>query len=403
MRTLPWSRRFTMKKLLLLVLLIVVVAFAWWFFAGRDSRAKIVRAPTAVPVTVAKVEARDTPVVLEAVGRSEAYASVTLKSRVDGQVAEVPYSEGQHVAAGDVLVRIDPGDFAARLQQAEANLAKSRVQLAKAKLDVERYVDLKNRGFVSAEKLSDMRTSEAAAEAQLSADTAARNLARLQLDYATIRAPFAGIVGARLVFPGTGVKTNDTALAVVNRVRPILVSFTLPEKSLPRLRAAMRQGPLAVSVKLPGDAGPPLRGEARFIDNAVGSTTGTILVKAQLANEDEKLTPGQFVDVSLAVDTMKGALVLPAQALQQGPQGNFVFVVNSEGKAQPRKVDLAFARAGLAVFAAGLQEGETVVTDGQLRLTAGAKVDMRAAATEKQPAQTAAAAAPATAAAIVKP
>lgn len=392
-----------MKKLLLLVLLVVVAAVGWWFVAGRDSTAKVARAPAAVPVTVAKVEARDMPVLLSAVGRSEAYASVTLKSRVDGQVAEVPFTEGQHVAAGDVLVRLDPADLKARMQQAEANLAKSRAQLAKAKLDVERYLGLKNRGFVSEEKLSDMRTAEAAAEAQQRADTAALDLARLQLDYATIRAPFAGIVGARLVFPGTGVKTNDTALAVVNRVRPLLVAFTLPEKSLPRLRAALRQGPLAVSVKLPGDAGPPLRAEARFIDNAVDSTTGTILVKAQLANEDEKLTPGQFVDVSLAVDTMKGALVLPAQALQQGPQGNFVFVVNSEGKAQPRKVDLAFARAGLAVFAAGLEEGETVVTDGQLRLTAGVKVDIRTAAAGKQPAEKPAAIAPGPAAAIVKP
>ena len=386
MRPLSAAYRNTMmKKLMWIALLLLGAGLGWWFFGNHDSAAKLARAPAAVPVVVAKVQSRDMPVLLEAVGRSEAYASVTLKARVDGQVAEVPYREGQHVAEGEVLVRLDPADFTARLQQAEANLARSRAQLAKARLDVERYLALKNRGFVSEEKVSDMRTAEAAADAQLRADSAALELARLQLSYATLRAPFAGIVGARLVFPGTGVKTNDTAMAVVNRVRPMLVSFTLPEKHLSKLRAALGQGALAVDIRLPGEAGPPSRGEARFIDNAVDNTTGTILVKAQLANEDEKLRPGQFVDVSLVIDSLKQALVIPAQALQQGPEGNFVYLVSSEGKAEPRKVELGFARAGLAVIAAGLQAGDTVVTDGQLRLTRGAKVDIKEAPAAKKP------------------
>ena len=376
-----------MKKLLVIAVLALCAGSAWWYIDNRDTAAaKTARPAAAVPVLVAKVQTRDMPVLLEAVGRSEAYASVTLKSRVDGQVLEVPYSEGQHVAEGAVLVRLDPADFNARLLQADANLAKSRAQLAKAKLDVERYVALKNRGFVSEEKVSDMRTAEAAADAQMRVDAATLELARLQLSYATLRAPFAGIVGARLVFPGSGVKTNDTALAVVNRVKPMLVSFTLPEKHLPKLRAALRQGALAVDVRLPGEAGPPLRGEARFLDNAVDSTTGTILVKAQLANEDERLRPGQFVDVSLVIDTRKQALVLPAQALQQGPEGNFVYLVSGDGKAEPRKVELDFVRAGTAVIAAGLAAGDTVVIYGQLRLTRGAKVDVKEATAEKQPA-----------------
>ncbi len=367
-----------MKKLFLFALLAITTVFAWWFFLGRDSSAKVARAPAAVPVVVARVEARDMPILLEAVGRAEAYASVTLKSRVDGQVQEVLFAEGQHVTAGEVLVRLDQGDFKARVLAAEANLAKSRAQQSKAKLDVERYLGLKNRGFVSEEKLSDMRTAEAAADAQLAADAAALELAKLQLAYATVRAPFAGIVGARLVFPGTGVKTNDTALAVVNRVQPLLVAFTLPEKHLPALRAAMGGGALAVDIKPPG--GQSQRAEARFIDNAVDSTTGTILLKAQLANADEKLTPGQFVDVSLAIGNITGALVVPAQALQQGPDGNFVYLVTAEGTAEPRRVDLAFARAGLAVIGTGLKAGDTVVTDGQLRLTKGAKVSIPDAA-----------------------
>lgn len=373
-----------MKKSLLPLALLLLAA-GWWLVVGRDSGSKLAQAPAAVPVAVARVEVRDVPVLLDAVGRTEAYASVTLKSRVDGQVLEVPYREGQRVAAGEVLVRLDPRDFKARLLAAEANLAKSRAQLAKARLDAERYLGLKNRGFVSEEKLSDVRTAESAAQAQLGADEAALELARLQLDYATLRAPFAGVVGARLVFPGTGVKINETALAVVNRVRPLLVAFNLPEKHLPQLRAAMRRGGLAVDVRLPG--GDSHRGELRFIDNAVDSATGTILVKAQLANEDEKLSPGQFVDVSLAMDSIRGALLVPAQALQQGPDGAFVFVATGEGKAEVRKVELALARGGVAVIAAGLKAGETVVTDGQSRLTKGARLQVREAAPAKAPAK----------------
>ncbi len=375
----------SMKRKPLLLALLIIPALAWWFLVGREAGVKVQAAAAAVPVTVAKVERRDVPLLLDAVGRSEAYASVTLKSRVDGQVLEVPFSEGQHVAAGEVLVRLDPADFQARLLAAEANLAKAQAQLVKARLDVERYLGLKNRGFVSEEKLSDMRTAEAAADAQLRADAAALELARLQLAYATIRAPFAGIVGARLVFPGSGVKTNDTALAVVNRVQPLLVAFTLPEKHLPALRAALRHGALPVSVKLPGELGPATQGEARFIDNAVDGANGTILLKAQLANADEKLSPGQFLDVSLGLDTLKGALVLPARALQRGQEGNYVFLVNSAGRAEPRKVELLYSRAALAVVSAGVEEGDRVVTDGQLRLSAGAAVDIREAPPAAKP------------------
>lgn len=384
-----------MKKLLLLSIFIALVAgLAWWWQAGKEAGpaagAKGGRPPAAVPVNVAKVERRDMPVVLEAVGRAEAYASVTLKSRVDGQVAEVPFAEGQHVGAGDVLVRLDPADFDARLLAAQANVAKSQAQLAKAHIDVERYAALRDKGFVSVEKVSDMRTSEAASAAQLAADTAALELARLQLGYATIRAPFAGIVGARLVFPGSAIKTNETAVAVVNRVQPIYASFTLAEKHLAQVRAALRARALAVSVGVAGSAGGagearPETGELRFIDNAVDAATGTIQLKALLANADERLTPGQFATVELVIATRKDALVIPAPALQQGPGGNLVFVVGAEGQAQPRKVTLDFVRAGRAVIATGLAEGETVVTDGQLRLTPGAKVEVKVPAAPTAP------------------
>lgn len=335
-------------------------------------------APPPVPVATAQATARDVPLAVDVVGRAEAFESVTLKARVDGQVAAVLFTEGQRVAQGEVLVRLDPTDFTARVRQAEASVARDEALLAKAHADTLRYVALKGRNFVSEEKVNEVRTSEAAAAATLRADQAALDLARAQLSYATVRAPFAGVVGARLVFPGSAIKTNDTALAVVNRVRPLLVSFSVPEKHLPRLRAALGAGKgigaLKVAVSLPGDSAHRFEGAVRFLDNAVDAATGTIQMKAELPNVDEKLTPGQFLSVSLQLDTLRQAVTVPNEAVQQGPEGNFIFVVKADSSVEVRKVEAGASTGGLTVVAKGLQAGETVVTDGQLRLTPGAKI-----------------------------
>ncbi|MBA3996885.1 MAG: efflux RND transporter periplasmic adaptor subunit [Candidatus Accumulibacter sp.] len=335
-------------------------------------------APPPVPVATAQATARDVPLAVDVVGRAEAFESVTLKARVDGQVAAVLFTEGQRVAQGEVLVRLDPTDFTARVRQAEASVARDEALLAKAHADTLRYVALKGRNFVSEEKVNEVRTGEAAAAATLRADQAALDLARAQLSYATVRAPFAGVVGARLVFPGSAIKTNDTALAVVNRVRPLLVSFSVPEKHLPRLRAALAAGKdigaLKVAVSLPGDSAHRFEGAVRFLDNAVDAATGTIQMKAELPNVDEKLTPGQFLSVSLQLDTLRQAVTVPNEAVQQGPEGNFIFVVKADSSVEVRKVEAGASTGGLTVVAKGLQAGETVVTDGQLRLTPGARI-----------------------------
>lgn len=349
-------------------------------------------APPPVPVTTAKAGTQDVPVTLQVVGRAEAYESVALKARVDGQVAAVLFSEGQHVKRGDVLLRLDPTDFNARLQQAEANVVRDEALLAKTRTDTARYVALKNRNFVSEEKVGDIRTNEAAATASLRADQAAADLARAQLSYTTIRAPFAGIVGARLVFPGSSVKTNDTVLAVVNRVRPLLVSFSVPEKHLPRLRTALGRtaAALTVAVSVPGEKGERFEGLVRFLDNAVDAASGTILMKATLPNAEEKLTPGQFLSVSLHLDTLQKAVIVPNEAVQQGAEGNFVFVAKDDSSVELRKVETAASNAGVIAIAKGLQAGETVVTDGQLRLTPGARITAKdpAAAAASAPAAT---------------
>jgi multidrug efflux system membrane fusion protein len=385
------------RRLLLAAVAVALVAAGYWYQTARQLAAvsKHAKAVPAVPVTAAKATVRDMPILLEVPGRAEAYASVTLKSRLDGQVTAVLYSEGQRVSHGAVLVRLDPGDFDARLLQAEANLARNGAQLAKARADVERYLALQRRGFVSEEKVNELRTAEAAAAATVKADRAAVELARRQLAYATIRAPFAGVVGARLVFPGSAIKVNETALAVVNRVRPLYVTFSVPEKHLPRLRSAMRKGELQATVRIPGDQEQPLQATVSFLDNSVDASTGTIQMKALLENGEEQLTPGQFVNVSLALDTLVNAVVVPAEAVQQGPDGAFLFVVRPDSTVEPRKIEVGASDRGLTAISKGIAVDETVVTDGQLRLTADTLVHVKPARLEAAPAAAMAPPAPA--------
>lgn len=372
------------RRIVFAVGALAATGLAFWYAAGPDpAPAKKGPAP-AVPVGLAKALVRDVPLQIELVGRTEAFESVVLKARVDGQVSSVPFVEGQHVRRGEVLVRLDPADYQARLDQARANQARSGAQLAKARADFDRATALRAKGFVSEEKVGDARTALAAAEAAARADEAAGALAQLQFSYTSIRAPFDGIVGAKQVFPGTSVKVNETALATVNRVRPLNIVFAVPEKHLAPIQAAMRAGArrMQVAVSVPGRA-QALTGDVRFLDNAVDAATGTIQLKAQVGNDDEQLAPGQFVTVSLTLDTLREVIVVPAEAVQQGSQGPFLFVVGNDGLAELRHVRVTATQPKWAVLAEGVKAGETVVTEGQLRLVPGAQV--RPARADKKP------------------
>ncbi|MDR1164214.1 MAG: efflux RND transporter periplasmic adaptor subunit [Candidatus Accumulibacter sp.] len=342
----------------------------------------------AVPVVTALAGARDVPVILQVIGRAEAYESVVLKSRVDGQVAEVLFTDGQHAKKDDVLIRLDPTDFLARLKQAEAATARDKAVQAQGRADTARYTALREKKFVSEEKLNEVRTSETTAMANLRASQAAQEIARLQLSYTAIRAPFPGVVGARLVFPGSFVNVGDTELAVINRVSPLLVSFSLPERHLTQIRQAMSSGKMKVNISLPENEAVSFEGEVYFIDNAVNTATGTILMKATLPNEDEKLTPGQFLNVQLLLDTLTNTAVVPNEAVQQGAEGNFVFVVDKDNRVEMRKIEIGTTHVGETAVTKGVRAGETVVTDGHLRLAPGIRVRADAPQAEGTPAPT---------------
>jgi len=366
------------RRLLITVLFLAAAGGGAWYLLGRaepetagGGRGK----GGPVPVVAEAARRADLPVVLNVIGRVQASESVTVRARVDGQVQGIHFNDGQQVARGAVLITLDDADFRARLAQAEANLARDKAQLIKARADLERWSNPKARAYVSEAQFNQVQAAAEAAEATVRADEAELTLAKLQLEYATVRAPIAGVAGSRLLSPGALVRANETDIAVINTVRPVDVTFAVPEKSLPALRAALKRGPVKTRVTISGDTGAALEGGTRFIDNAVDPATGTIQAKATLPNRDERLTPGQFVNVQLTLDTLRDAITVPGPAVQQGPKGSFVYVVQADGSAQMRPVEVVQAEGNVAAVR-NVHEGEQVVTDGHVRLTPGAKVKL---------------------------
>ena len=333
--------------------------------------------PRPTPVTVAAVEQRDVPLRFNVVGRTEALSSVTLKARIDGQIIGVQYTPGQHLRRGQPLVTLDARALQAQLQQSQANLARDRAQLDKAKADLARNADLLAKGFISTATLDGFRATVDTLEATVKADLAALELAQVQLSYTTITSPMDGVAGAVLAFPGGSVKASDTSLVVINQLRPIYAAFSVPENQLAEINRDRVGKKLKVEARLPGNAGPAIAGELVFIDNTVDSSTGTILMKAKFDNADERLTPGQFLEISMTLRDIVGAIVMPAEALQAGPNGSFVYVAKPDQTVEIRRVKVLPAGRDRLIVETGLAAGDKVVTDGQLRLTPGARYEAR--------------------------
>ncbi len=349
---------------------------------AKDS-AKAPRGTPAVPVTVARVEQQTIPVRLNAIGNVEAYATVAVKARVDGQILEVNFREGQPVKKGEVLFRIDPRPFQAALRQAEANALRDRAARDHSVAQEKRYQELLDKNFISKDAYAKIRTDAATAEATAKASQAALENARLNLEYCTIHSPLDGYVGRVLLQAGNLVRANDqNPLVVINQVRPIYVNFGIPEQHLAEVRKYMAAGPLAAEVQASDPQQPAPRGTLIFVDNAVDPSTGTIRLRARFENQSVVLWPGQFVNVSLQLYEQADAIVIPAQAVQNGPDGQYVYVVGKDMLAEMRPIKVLRSDAERAIVASGLAQGEQVVTRGQLRLGPKTRVRIGKSAAE---------------------
>jgi multidrug efflux system membrane fusion protein len=351
---------------------VLAVAIALGFLLAACSRERAPPPAPPAPVTVARATSRDMPVLANAVGTVEAINSVAVKSLVDGQLDHAFVKDGDEVTVGQALFRIDPRPAEASLREAEAALAKDQAALAQARSQVDRNQQVAAKHYISADQMEQFTTNLAATAASVKVSEANVASAKLTLGFTDIRAPLAGRIGRILVQPGNLVKANDTnALLVINQIEPIYVSFALPGPLLGRVLTAQRAAPLSLSASIEGVV-QPIEGKVAFIDNAVDSTTGTIRLRGEFANKERLLWPGQLVRVRLVLGSDANAVVVPDRAVQNGPEGAYVFVVSSDQRAEQRNVDVARIVDGDAVVSKGLATGETVVLDGQSRVENGA-------------------------------
>jgi multidrug efflux system membrane fusion protein len=328
-----------------------------------------------VPVTAGTVTAADVPVFLQAIGTVQAFNMVTIKSRVDGQLVRIDFAEGQQVKAGDPLVQIDPRPYQAALEQMQAAKAKDEATLAGAQADLDRYGKLVGSGYQTRQSYDQQKALVAQSQAAIKGDQAQIDTAQLNLTYSDIRSPIDGRLGARLVDIGNMVHAADpTGLVTVAELQPIFVSFTVAQENAHKIRERQANAPLEVMAY--GDDGKTLlaTGKLTLIDNAIDQPTGTIRMKASFANRDERLWPGEFVNVRLILNTRRSAPTVPAQTVQNGATGQYVYVIKSDNTVERRDVEIGAVQDGIAVVTKGLAPGEHVVVDGQYRLTNGARV-----------------------------
>jgi multidrug efflux system membrane fusion protein len=332
----------------------------------------------AVPVTAASAQQKAVPLDVTAIGTVIAASTVAVRAQITGELMTVNFKEGDEVQQGQILFTLDKRPFEAALAQADAQLQKDQAQLVNAKAQAVRYQDLAQRGIATREQVDQITTQAASLEATVAADRANIQAAKVQLDYATIEAPISGRTGLLQVHKGNLVRANDTAPIVsINRITPVYVSFGVPESMLPQFKKYMAAGTIRVEARAPNDTGAPSVGKIDFIDIAVDTTSGTIKIKGTFPNQDRRLTPGQFVNVNVTLTTDANATVVPTAAVQSGQQGTFVYVIKADKTVEMRPVTIARTHGDDSIVGSGVKAGETVVTDGQLRLVPGGRVSIK--------------------------
>ncbi len=374
----PRVRAIGMVGLCLLV--VAAIGYAIWFFPSAGSGARKTDAAQPIPVQTATAAGRDMPIYLDGLGTVQAFYTVTIKAMVDGPLLSVNVKEGQDVHRGDVLAEIDPRTYQAALDNAVAKKAQDEAQLANVRLDLARYQKLVTNNYASAQQADTAKAQVAQFQALVQQDQAQIDTARTQFSYTTIVAPLDGRTGIRLVDPGNIVHAADTSgLVVITQLQPISVLFTLPQQVLPAVAAAMASGPaevLALAQDADGGTLHPLdTGTLSVLDNQVDPTTGTIKLKAVFPNTASRLWPGGFVRVRLRTEIQKNAVVVPPSAIQRGPRGAYVFVVDKADTVRRQAVKVGYEDEQASIISEGLNSGEIVVVDGASRLAEGSKVN----------------------------
>ena len=368
-----------MKRLIGGAAILALVATAAFWRLNMEAGVPRAAAQTpgqAIPVTAGIVAVEDVPVFLHGIGTVQAYNSVAVKSRVDGQIVKLNFKEGEEVKVGDSLFQIDPRSYQAALETAQAAKEKDEAQLAGAQLDLERYQKLLAPGWQTRQSYDQQKATVAQSQAAIKGDIAQIENAKLNLGYADIRSPIDGRLGAKLVDVGNLVHANDnTPLVMIAELKPIFISFTLPQETLDDIQENNKKAPLVVRA-FSGDGKKELaQGKLTLIDNMIDQATGTIHLKARFDNDDERLWPGEFVNLRLILSTHKGVATVPQQTVQVGPNGYYAYVIKPDNTVERRTVEVASMQDGLAVISKGLAAGEKVVVDGQYRLTEGARVN----------------------------
>ncbi len=369
------SKHFELGRVLNRVLAVILI-----FFGGisvtacTEKKADPPRRPPA-PVTVAQVVQKTVPVQIDAIGNVEAYSTIDVKSQIGGQLVKVHFREGQDVKKGELLFTIDPRPYEAQVKQAEAALAKDAAQMEYAHEEARRYEELVKKGYAAKDQYDQFRANAAALDATVKADKALLDNAKLQLTYCYIYSPIAGRTGTLLSNEGNLIKANaDTAMVTIQQVEPIYVDFSVPEQYLSVIKQFMAQGKLKVQATLDQKDGSVESGLLTFVDNSVDVSTGTIKLKGTFENRERKLWPGQFVNVELTLTQQPNAVVVPSSAVQTGQDGKYVFIVKNNHTVEQKQVTVEKTFDDESVIQKGLAAGETVVTDGQLRLGPGAQV-----------------------------